>query len=77
VDEWSDGGGNGWDIASADNDPDDNRRDQREALNLFGLLEQEIVPLFYDVTSTGADADNVPAGWVDKMRRNWITLGRR
>ncbi|MCU1396095.1 MAG: glgP [Ilumatobacteraceae bacterium] len=74
-DEWSDGGGNGWDIASADDDPDDNRRDQREALNLFGLFEQEIVPLFYDTSSAGSRADHVPEGWVDKMRHNWVTLG--
>ncbi|MEO7398819.1 MAG: alpha-glucan family phosphorylase, partial [Ilumatobacteraceae bacterium] len=46
-DEWSDGE-NGWDIVSADDDPDSGRRDQREAMSLFGLLEQEIVPLFYD-----------------------------
>jgi starch phosphorylase len=76
-DEWSDGGGNGWDIVSADDDPDSARRDQREALNLFGLLEQEIVPLFYDSEPRpgrqGAFA--LPHGWIDKMRRNWITLG--
>ena len=74
-DEWSDGGGNGWDIVSADDDPDGNRRDQREALNLFGLLEQEIVPLFYDLAGSGAGSDSVPKGWVDKMRHNWVTLG--
>ena len=74
-DEWSDGGGNGWDIASADGDPDDNRRDQREALNLFGLLEQDIMPLFYRVGDGTSGADHVPTGWVDKMRHNWMTLG--
>ena len=40
-------GENGWAIASADDDPDTARRDQREATSLFGLLEREIVPLFY------------------------------
>ncbi len=40
-------GENGWAIASADDDADIGRRDQREATSLFGLLEREIVPLFY------------------------------
>jgi starch phosphorylase len=83
-DEWSNGGGNGWDIVSADDDPDGNRRDQREALNLFGLLENEIVPLFYDTDANSGDtrsgvtrhgAGNIPHGWIDKMRCNWETLG--
>jgi len=70
-DEWSDGE-NGWDIVSADDDPDGGRRDQREAMSLFGLLEQEIIPLFYD-TSEGHGS--VPKGWVDKILHSWATLG--
>ncbi len=69
-DEWSDGE-NGWDILSADDDPDSGRRDQREAMSLFGLLEQEIVPLFYG----DLGPREVPKGWVDKMLHNWATLG--
>ena len=63
-------GENGWAIASADDDPDIGRRDQREATSLFGLLEREIVPLFYH-----RDADGVPVGWIDKMKHNWRSLG--
>ena len=63
-------GENGWAINSADDDPDLARRDQREATSLFGLLEREIVPLFYD---RGADA--VAQGWVEKMEHNWRSLG--
>lgn len=63
-------GENGWAINSADDDPDLGRRDQREATSLFGLLEREIVPLFYD-----RGADGVPTGWVDKMKQNWRSLG--
>jgi len=70
-DEWSDGE-NGWDIASIDDDPDPIRRDQREAMSLFGLLEQDIVPLFYD---TGGSPSGVPKGWVDRMLHNWASLG--
>ncbi len=70
-DEWSDGE-NGWDIVSVDDDPDPARRDQREAMNLFGLLEHEIAPLFYDTNGNG---DGVPKGWVDRMLHNWASLG--
>ena len=63
-------GENGWAINSADDDPDLARRDQREATSLFGLLEREIVPLFYDRGPEG-----VPVGWVDKMKYNWSSLG--
>jgi starch phosphorylase len=62
-------GSNGWAINSADDDPDLNRRDAREATSLFGLLEREIVPLFYERT------DGVPMGWVETMRQNWRSLG--
>ncbi len=63
-------GENGWAIASADDDPDTSRRDLREATSLFGLLEREIVPLFYN-----RDTSGVPHGWVDTMKRNWTSLG--
>ena len=49
-------GDNGWAITSADDDPDTARRDLREATSLFGLLEREIVPLFYH-----RDGDGRPA----------------
>lgn len=73
LDGWWDecyNGSNGWAIASADDDPDLGRRDQREATSLFGLLEREIVPLFYD-----RDSNNVPVQWVNKMKENWRSLG--
>lgn len=73
LDGWWDecfNGTNGWAIASAEDDADLARRDQREATSLFGLLEREIVPLFYD-----HDSDGVPTGWVDRMKDNWRSLG--
>jgi starch phosphorylase len=63
-------GTNGWAIASADDDLDIGRRDQREATSLFGLLEREIIPLFYD-----RDEDGVPVEWINKMKDNWCSLG--
>jgi starch phosphorylase len=62
-------GSNGWAINSADDDPDLGRRDAREATSLFGLLERELVPLFYD------RPEGLPEGWIDKMKHNWRSLG--
>jgi starch phosphorylase len=73
LDGWWDecyNGRNGWAIASADDDADIGRRDQREATSLFGLLEREIVPLFYE-----RDQNGVAVQWVDKMKENWRSLG--
>ena len=65
-DECADGR-NGWTIASADDDPDAARRDQRESLNLFAILESDLVPMFYD----GAP----PERWIARMKHAWATLG--
>jgi len=63
-------GHNGWAIASADDDANIERRDRREATNLFGLLEREIIPLFYL-----RDIEGVPVEWINKMKDNWCSLG--
>ena len=65
-DECADGM-NGWVIRSADDDPDPARRDQREGLNLFNILEGDVVPTFYD----GAP----PSRWIARMKHAWATLG--
>ena len=73
LDGWWDemfSGDNGWAITSADRVEDLARRDQMEADSLFGLLEQQIVPLFYDRSS-----DGLPHGWINRMRTAWRTLG--
>ena len=53
-------GANGWAIESADDDPDLDRRDLREAGSLFSILEQQVVRAFYD-----RGRDGVPRDWVD------------
>jgi starch phosphorylase len=63
-------GQNGWAVTSFEQVTDLAERDRREAESLFGLLEQQIVPLFYD-----RDADGLPRGWIDRMKNNWATLG--
>ena len=48
-------GANGWALPG-DVDPDHAAQDERDAAALYGLLEQEVAPLFYD-----RDADGIPA----------------
>jgi glycogen phosphorylase len=68
-DEMSDGE-NGFDIPSFEDDHDEARRDQREANATFDVLEQQLVPLFYE-----AGSDGLPYGWIDRIKHNWATLG--
>jgi len=62
-------GMNGWAIESAEDEADVARRDEREAASLFGLLEQEIVPLFYD------RHDGIPTGWLERVKHGWASIG--
>jgi starch phosphorylase len=73
LDGWWDemsNGTNGFDIPSFEDDHDDGRRDQREANATFEVLEQQLVPLYYD-----NGADDLPHGWIDRIKDNWISLG--
>lgn len=63
-------GENGWAVTSAERVEDDERRDALEAESLFGLLEQQIVPLFYN-----RDASGLPYGWIERVKTAWRTLG--
>jgi glycogen phosphorylase len=63
-DEWSDGA-NGWDIATFDAVADLSARDRLEADSLFSLLENDIIPTYY----------NNPEEWWRKVRHNWSSLG--
>jgi starch phosphorylase len=64
-------GSNGWAIdGSVDADP--KAQDWRDAVALFELLEQQVVPMFHD-----RDADGVPQRWVQMMRRSLMTHGPR
>ena len=68
---WDEGfdGENGWAIeSSAAEDPE--QRDHEEANNLYDVLENEVIPLYY-----GEDGTGPSTGWLDKVRHNWKTLG--
>lgn len=53
----------GWAIGHGETYDDAEYEDRVEANALYDLLEQEVVPLFYE-----RDADGVPTGWVAKMK---------
>ena len=62
---WNEGfaGDNGWAIGGRDPDPDEGAQDWADALDLYRLLEDEVVPLWYD-----RDGDDLPRGWLERMR---------
>ena len=64
--------GIGWAIESAEDDPDLERRDQRECASLFAVLEEQVIPRFYEYTSGG-----LPRAWIEMVQEAWATLGPR
>jgi starch phosphorylase len=67
LDGWWDEGyheDNGWAIGGRDRDPDEGAQDWADAQSLYRLLEEEIVPLWFD-----RDEHGRPAGWLGRMRR--------
>ena len=61
-------GTNGWAL-SGEVDPDSSAQDARDADALFGLLEQDVLPAFYD-----RDADGLPRAWLARIRASMRTL---
>ncbi|HEY9616998.1 MAG TPA: alpha-glucan family phosphorylase [Microcoleaceae cyanobacterium] len=55
----------GWAIGQGEDYDDPTYQDDVEANALYDLLEQEVVPLFYDRSE-----DDLPRGWVAKMKDN-------
>lgn len=63
-------GKNGWAISSVEDVEDLGKRDQIEADSLFAILEQQVVPLFYDHGDT-----QVPHEWVQRVKSSLCSLG--
>ncbi|HZK48400.1 MAG TPA: alpha-glucan family phosphorylase, partial [Thermoleophilia bacterium] len=66
LDGWWDEGyrrGVGWAIGSGEEISDLEYQDRVDAQSLYSLLEQEIIPLFYD-----RGTDGVPRGWLAMMK---------
>lgn len=53
----------GWPIGHGEDYDDPNYQDDVEANALYDLLEQEVVPLFYE-----RDQEGLPRGWIAKMK---------
>ncbi len=60
----------GWEIPSADSVDDADHRDDLEARALYDIMENEIVPRFYEV-----DADGLPQRWIQMIRETVAGLG--
>jgi starch phosphorylase len=63
---WDEGwtGDNGWAIGSRDTNPDEAAQDWADAMDLYRILESEVVPEYYD-----RDKSGIPVRWVERMRR--------
>jgi starch phosphorylase len=63
---WDEGytGDNGWAIGGRETDPDEGAQDWADAQDIYRLLEDDLVPTWYDRDTAG-----VPVRWVDTMRR--------
>lgn len=62
---WDEGwtGGNGWAIGGRETNPDEGAQDWSDALDLYRLLETEVVPAYYE-----RDVKGVPTRWIELMR---------
>ena len=67
---WDEGyeGDNGWAIGGRETDPDEAAQDWRDAEDLYRLLEEQIVPSYYE-----RDAQGLPTRWLTVMRRAMAT----
>jgi len=63
---WDEGwtGDNGWAIGSRATTPDEGAQDWADALDLYRILEEEVVPRYY-----GRGTDGLPHGWLELMKR--------
>jgi starch phosphorylase len=62
-------GANGWAIAG-DDDPDPERADGRDADSLYSLIENDVIPLFYE-----RDGNGIPQRWCDKIKEALVSCG--
>jgi starch phosphorylase len=68
---WIEGydGSNGWAVGEANVGTDEALTDAADAESLYRVLENEVVPQFYE-----RDADGIPRRWVSMMKRSIQTL---
>ncbi len=64
---WDEGwtGDNGWAIGGRETNPDEGAQDWADALDLYRILEDEVIPRYYE-----RDADGLPRAWLAQMKRS-------
>ncbi len=69
---WHEGynGRNGWAIGDDTDYEDPNQQDEADAESLYDILENEIIPLYYQNRS----ADNLPGDWIGRVKESMRTL---
>jgi glycogen phosphorylase len=67
---WDEGyaGDNGWAIGGRESVADESAQDWADSQDLYRLLEEELVPAYYD-----RDKSGIPVRWVETMRRAMAT----
>jgi starch phosphorylase len=67
---WDEGwtGDNGWAIGGRDPLPDEATQDWNDAMDLYRILESEVVPEYYAWNDAG-----LPGAWIERMRRSMAT----
>ena len=65
-------GRNGFSVGSGEIHANPEIQDERDALALFDVLENEVVPLYYE-----RDAEDLPRGWIARVKRAIRTLAWR
>ncbi|MEI7743208.1 MAG: alpha-glucan family phosphorylase [Chloroflexota bacterium] len=58
-------GDNGWAIGGREINPDEGAQDWSDAQDLYRILEQELIPAYYEL-----DADGLPSRWAQLMRNS-------
>jgi starch phosphorylase len=62
-------GENGWTIGEAKPYEDRETQDLEDSLSLYGILEKEVVPLYYD-----RDAEGLPREWIRRMKQSIMSI---
>ncbi|HET9682070.1 MAG TPA: alpha-glucan family phosphorylase [Candidatus Limnocylindrales bacterium] len=67
---WDEGwtGDNGWAIGGRETQADEAAQDWADAMDLYRILEDEVVPMYYD-----RDRAGIPRAWIERMRRSIST----
>ncbi|MDX2024363.1 MAG: alpha-glucan family phosphorylase [Deltaproteobacteria bacterium] len=65
-------GENGFAIGNGRTHVSQEEQDRRDALSLYDVLENQVIPTFFD-----RDSDGIPRAWVRRMKRAFKTMGWR